>query len=69
MARNAAARKRSEAATQPLRPVNNPDAEDLDLSDEEGEGRGKNPVPFVLLFFGIPFLLLLVAGIVMTPCN
>lgn len=39
-----------------------------DRSDPE-ESTGSNPTRFVLIFFGIPLLLILVISIVSTPCN
>lgn len=40
-----------------------------DPDPDEEEPEGTNPVRFVLLFFGLPLLLLVVLSIVMTPCQ
>jgi hypothetical protein len=33
------------------------------------EAPGANPMRFLLLYLGLPLLLLLVASVIMTPCN
>jgi hypothetical protein len=73
--RNSAARRRT-APTEPLKKVDStagaaPSQRDIkdDEENDEAEATGTSPIRFVVLFFGIPFLLLVVAGIVMTPCN
>jgi hypothetical protein len=60
--------------TRPLHPVK--ESEDVDHAgedpqedDDERAPEGSSPVRFVLLFFGVPILLLLLGGIIMTPCN
>jgi hypothetical protein len=66
MSTRAARRRRSEAITRPLSPVADTEAE---REQEQEQEQGKSPLTFVLLFFGLPLLLLLIGGIILVPCN
>jgi hypothetical protein len=61
--RPARKRRSTGAITRPLRPVT--EAEEKETDQEQG----KSPLSFVLLFFGLPLVMLVIGGIVLMPCN
>lgn len=75
MSRANTKRRPSGLITKPLRPATSKEdavgVEESPPPKENGESlpEGTSPIRFALVFFGVPLLLLVVAGILMSPCN